>query len=302
MDGRSSDSDEDLQEAFAAGKLKPGLNIVREKIIRPAVNDEEAMLAKLEAFRVDLPWLERLDLTCKPAALAPELREEIDENKSESAQDRLVEDDFKRETYFYRIAQEAVLEGLPLLRQLNIPTKRPADYMAQMVKSDQQMDRVRKSLLQQKTRKELSEKARKHRQLRKQAKQNQVEAQQRKAKEKREVLEKVKQFRKGKEKNLDFLEDMKEAQRQGKPKSNSKKSGPSARRERRNAQYGFGGRKKGKKRNTADSTADMAWSGANSGMKDPRKRQFGTKKSGPNRKSKSKRPGKMARQKMKSKK
>lgn len=43
----------------------------------------------------------------------------------------------------YRQAQATVLEALPRLKKLNIFTKRPEDYFAEMAKSDQQMQKVR---------------------------------------------------------------------------------------------------------------------------------------------------------------
>lgn len=42
----------------------------------------------------------------------------------------------------YRQAQAAVLEALPRLHKLQVPTRRPDDYFAEMAKSDQQMQKV----------------------------------------------------------------------------------------------------------------------------------------------------------------
>ena len=53
-----------------------------------------------------------------------------------------VHNDFKRELLFYRQAQSAVLEALPRLKSMNIPTKRPDDYFAQMAKTDEHMQKV----------------------------------------------------------------------------------------------------------------------------------------------------------------
>ena len=53
-----------------------------------------------------------------------------------------VHNDFKRELLFYRQAQSAVLEALPRLKSMNIPTKRPQDYFAQMAKTDEHMQKV----------------------------------------------------------------------------------------------------------------------------------------------------------------
>lgn len=42
----------------------------------------------------------------------------------------------------YRQAQATVLAALPKLHKLQIPTKRPEDYFAEMAKSDQHMQKV----------------------------------------------------------------------------------------------------------------------------------------------------------------
>ena len=42
----------------------------------------------------------------------------------------------------YRLAQAAVREGIPKLHILNIDTKRPNDYLAEMAKSDTHMQKV----------------------------------------------------------------------------------------------------------------------------------------------------------------
>jgi rRNA-processing protein EBP2 len=50
-------------------------------------------------------------------------------------------------TFSYKQALNATQLALPRLKALNVPTARPADYFAEMAKTDQQMDRVRKRLL-----------------------------------------------------------------------------------------------------------------------------------------------------------
>ena len=42
----------------------------------------------------------------------------------------------------YRQAQTTVLKGVPLLQEHNVPTQRPDDYFAEMLKSDQHMNKV----------------------------------------------------------------------------------------------------------------------------------------------------------------
>lgn len=53
-----------------------------------------------------------------------------------------VNNDFKRELKFYRQAQATVLEVIPRLKSMGVPTKRPEDYFAQMAKTDGHMNKV----------------------------------------------------------------------------------------------------------------------------------------------------------------
>merc|ERR1719411_2400066 len=78
MDEYLSDSDQDtddeLKEAFAAGLLKPGLNLVGEMPVSKEVkNNVPVLLQKLEELKKDLAWVERLDMVNAPAPIAPEL-------------------------------------------------------------------------------------------------------------------------------------------------------------------------------------------------------------------------------------
>lgn len=51
--------------------------------------------------------------------------------------------EFKRETLFHRQAQMAAIEATARLRSLKIPTIRPDNYFAEMMKSDEHMQKVR---------------------------------------------------------------------------------------------------------------------------------------------------------------
>ena len=90
-----------LQEAFAAGLIKPGLNSVQEVTKkRPKINNVAGLKQKLDEFRQHshlkipkklmshillniysilksrqdkMPWIERLDMVNAPAPIAPEL-------------------------------------------------------------------------------------------------------------------------------------------------------------------------------------------------------------------------------------
>lgn len=64
------------------------------------------------------------------------------QNKHFSLEDDPVHNDFMREMSFYRQAQATVLEGYSKLENLGLPTVRPADYFAEMAKSDDHMQKV----------------------------------------------------------------------------------------------------------------------------------------------------------------
>jgi len=263
FDDIDMDSDEELQEAFAAGLIKPGLNSVQEVTKkRPKINNVAGLRQKLDEFRQDkLPWIERLDMVNAPAPIAPELAYEEDQLKKKSAGAKAaaagdsVHNDFKREMGFYRQAQAAVLEGLARLKSMNVPTKRPDDYFAQMAKTDEHMQKIRKVLVSKQMDEERLEKVRKLRELRKYGKKVQAEVQLRRQKEKKDMLDQVKKFRKGQTDTIDFLEDG-----GGKGKKSNKKDqnqASVAKRKFKDKKFGFGGKKRGLKSNTKDSVNDV---------------------------------------------
>ncbi|XP_040422047.1 probable rRNA-processing protein EBP2 [Cygnus olor] len=285
----SSLSDSELQEAFAKGALKPGLNVVLEG--RPKQpNDVEGLKQCLAEFRQQLAWVERLDVTLGPVT-------NVVESVSQNTTDKDAvdpENDFQREMSFYRQAQAAVLEALPRLRKLKVPTRRPDDYFAEMAKSDQQMQKIRQKLKSKQEAMEKSEKAKQLRAMRKYGKKVQIEILQRRQKEKKNMLNAVKKYQKGLSDKLDFL-DEEQTSSQGKKKGSANqrmKKGPNAKRRYKNQKFGFGGKKKGSKWNTKDSFNDV------SGFKSKVAHNKGPGKGG--KKALNKRPGKRTRQKMKS--
>jgi len=253
-------SDEELQEAFAAGLLKPGLNVAVP--VKEFKNNVAGLkLKQKELARKDLPWIERLDLVVNPAPLAPELHYEQEKSKivqlknikqyssSVVSSTGEVLDDFKREMLFYRQAQSAVVEGIQKLKQLDVPTKRPDDYFAQMAKSDVHMHKVRENLAARQAGQLKSEKMKELRRLKKMGKQTQIENKLKQQKDKKKMLDEIKKFRKGKRKDLDFL-DKKRLPESANNRSLMKKKY-------KDSKYGFGGKKRGSKANTRESTSDF---------------------------------------------
>ncbi|KAK3090016.1 hypothetical protein FSP39_008543 [Pinctada imbricata] len=273
-----------LQEAFAAGRLKPGLSV--ELPAKSQVNNVAGMKQKLKEFQNNLEWIERLDLTNAPAPAAPGMELEGEDD---------VHNDFTRELRFYRQAQASVLEGIPRLQALDIQTKRPEDYFAEMAKSDDHMKRVREKLLEKQMSIDRREKVRKQRDLRKYGKKVQQEVLLKRQKEKKEMLESVKRYRKGQQDKIDFLNDLddKSEKPRNKQQRDNKKNRINKKREFKNKKFGFGGQKKRSKMNTASSAGDMS-------DFNPRLHQ---KKAGkPKAKMANKRPGKSKRMKNKNKK
>lgn len=96
------------------------------------------MKQKLTELKLDLPWIETLDCINKEAPLAPELavqmlsqeqkrKNQLENNKKlpqVTASEDPVLNDFKREMSFHRQAQAAVVECIPKLKAVGLPTKR----------------------------------------------------------------------------------------------------------------------------------------------------------------------------------
>jgi len=253
-------SDAELQAAFESGELKAGLN-AQVPTARTFVNNTVIMKKKLDELRLNIEWIEQLDLTTNLDTLAADVlsgKEVIEpEYKVETPGDKIV-DDLQRETLFFKQAQEAALVGLSRLKALDVPTKRPGDYFAQMAKTDEHMLKVKQKVLSQQMGQEKSEKVKKLRELKKYGKKVQVEVGLQRAKEKRELLSKVKQYREGKLASLDFLDE-----KEGKKKNmvevtkqktrehneNKRPKGVKLKRQAKDKQFGFGGKKSGSKRN-----------------------------------------------------
>lgn len=250
-------SDDELQEAFAKGLLKPGMNLLVDKPKKFA-NSVEGLKQCLADFRKDLPWVERLSLTNLPAA---DVLPQVEGTTSALAGGEVdADDDFQREMCFYRQAQATVLEALPLLNKHSIATKRPDDYFAEMAKSDQHMQKIRKKLISKQMILERSEKAKKLREQRKFGKKVQIEVIQKRQKEKKAMMSAVKKYQKGMTDKLEFLEGdqkMNNQSSQGSKKAVNKK-GPNAKRKFKEQKFGFGGKKSGKKWNTKESYNDVS--------------------------------------------
>lgn len=221
------------------------------------------MLSKTDEIKLELEWLERLDMVNELAPLAPELSVALENHEQKRAnmfkgnakipyvrpEEDPVLNDFKREMLFHRQAQAAVCVGIKRLHEAGVVTKRPDDYFAEMAKSDEHMQKVRANLMAKQQGRAKSERLK---QIRDQRKMGKVLAKQTKVRremEKKEMLDQLKKFRKGKLKNLDFLEDAEALEAQAKRSAEKRKQ--------RDKRFGFGGKKRGLKKNTKASSAGL---------------------------------------------
>ncbi|KAG8547784.1 hypothetical protein GDO81_027498 [Engystomops pustulosus] len=107
------------------------------------------------------------------------------------------------------------------------------------------------------------------------------------------MMNQIKKYQKGLSDKLDFLEGD-EPQKSGGGGNPKAKRGPNAKRKYKDQKFGFGGKKKGSKMNTRDSCNDVSGFRAKVAHGKSRPGNKGAKKA-------NRRPGKMVRQKQKSK-
>ncbi|THV66652.1 hypothetical protein D6D02_09667 [Aureobasidium pullulans] len=186
-----------------------------------------------------------------------------------------IDDDLNRELAFYKQSLDAVTKARGLLKKEGVPFSRPADYFAEMVKSDEHMGKIKSKLVDEAASKKASAEARRQRDLKKFGKQVQVAKLQERSREKKDTMDKI-QLLKRKRKGEDIgnaneddmfdvaLEDAAETERKDKA---ARKSGGSSdarggksgfKRVKRDEKYGFGGKKRFSKSNDAKSSSDMS--------------------------------------------
>ena len=109
-----------------------------------------------------------------------------------------VHDDLNRELAFYKQALDATLEARQLLTKEKSPFTRPGDYFAEMVKSDEHMDKIRAKMVEEAANKKAAAEARKQRDLKKFGKQVQIARLQERDRAKRETLDNINQLKRSK--------------------------------------------------------------------------------------------------------
>ncbi|KAH9877783.1 hypothetical protein J1614_003000 [Plenodomus biglobosus] len=177
-----------------------------------------------------------------------------------------VEDDLSRELAFYKQCLSSVKDARKKLKKEGVSFSRPADYFAEMVKSDEHMGKIKQKLIDAAAGKKAAAEARKQRDLKKFGKQVQVAKLQERAKEKRETIEKIqtlKRKRQGADITATHEEDLFDVavkNDDSKPGKRERSDGGGKtfnnKRQKKDQKYGFGGKKRHAKSNDAQSSAD----------------------------------------------
>ncbi|PSK42961.1 hypothetical protein B9Z65_6915 [Elsinoe australis] len=187
---------------------------------------------------------------------------------AEAVEIKDIEDDLGRELAFYKQSLEAVTQARALLKKEGVPFSRPADYFAEMVKSDEHMGKIKKKLVDDAASKKASAEARKQRDLKKFGKQVQIAKLQERDKAKRDTLDKIKMLKKkrsgasiGNEQEDSMfdvaLEEAAETEKKDKAARRATSTGkPNPKRQKKDAKFGYGGKKRFHKSNDAQSSAD----------------------------------------------
>lgn len=196
----------------------------------------------------------------------------------------------------------AAVQAKNLLTQLGFGFGAPEGYFCEMLKTEEQMSKIKKRMNAKSEASKAAEEARKQRQLKKFGKKVQTETLMERSKQKKEELAKIAQLRKKRKNtegndNFDIGVDSDEGAQIQKKKviKNGKKTmvdrKVGGKREYKDGKFGFGGKKWDKKKNTKDSTDDFEFNPSKN------KRAFAGVKS----KGKQARPGKQRRQQIRSK-
>ena len=198
-----------------------------------------------------------------------------------------VNDDLNRELVFYKQCLDAATEARILLKKEGVPFTRPTDYFAEMVKSDEHMGKIKDKMTEEAASKKASADARRQRDLKKFGKQVQVAKLQERDKAKRETLDKINILKRsilpistpsgdlsltqepverrdadtGKANEEDLfdvaLEDASTADKAARSSRREGKGTSRDKRQKKDAKFGFGGKKRFAKSGDAVSTGDL---------------------------------------------
>ncbi|KAG5715343.1 hypothetical protein E4T56_gene7408, partial [Termitomyces sp. T112] len=182
-------ADEDEEEEEEDVLLEDAEHLDEDAVPRQKIEiDNKVALERIrETIQLDpsLPWTETLVLTY-PQSI------DVDVN-----------DDLNRELAFYKQALHSAEAARSLAAKHKFPFTRPADYFAEMVKTDAHMERIRQRLLDESATIKKSEDKRKEREGKKFGKQVQVEKLKERERSKKDIEERLKGLKRKRKDMLD---------------------------------------------------------------------------------------------------
>jgi len=123
-------NEKNLDEEEESYSEVPSINLVDE--ISEKINSIKNDIQKFyDAKNKNIDWLEF----------------PVDISQSSIPQNLNPDDDIKRELIFYNIAKENAIQGMIKLKKLGEKINRPDDYFVEMLKSDEQMMKVKKQII-----------------------------------------------------------------------------------------------------------------------------------------------------------
>ncbi|KAL9101151.1 MAG: hypothetical protein Q9163_003553 [Psora crenata] len=255
QDGCSSQEvgtqEDEMEDGIPLSDIESLVSSEREDILphqRLSINNKAALLRVYDS--ISLPY----------ASLSFSAHQTLTTPNRVSIPD--VHDDLNRELVFYKQCLDAANKGRALLKKEGVPFTRPNDYFAEMVKSDEQMGKVKQKMVDEAAHKRASSEARRQRELKKFGKQVQVAKQQERAREKRETLDKInllKRMATNEEDLFDVALENTTAKDDGLLGSRGKGKDLKApnKRRKRDEKFGYGGKKRFSKSGDALSSGDM---------------------------------------------
>jgi rRNA-processing protein EBP2 len=182
----SDDEDDEEDEDIALSDLESVASDDKGDIIphqRLTINNTAALLRAVKSFALSskLPFSENQVIISDAPTDIPDM-----------------EDDLNRELAFYKQSLDAVTKARGLLKKEGVPFSRPADYFAEMVKSDEHMGKIKGKLIDEAASKKASAEARRQRDLKKFGKQVQVAKLQERSREKKDTMDKIQLLKRSK--------------------------------------------------------------------------------------------------------
>lgn len=154
MDKQVSENNEDDDEDLAGLTKEEYDKLKYERFGQQPVINKERIKIRLQEVRQNFyNRLESKNLIKKYGKIQFTEHMTVQDSKKKEDQEIYqslqINEDMKREFQFYNQTRDNVKKGMEILVQAKVPIARPMDFLAEMLKSDEQMLKVKQNLLKQ---------------------------------------------------------------------------------------------------------------------------------------------------------